>query len=246
MSTRGRPELSKRRVTGYVVGEVWPRFISQYPGARTLEVYSVVEKLADYFLFPQDANSGQSAWYLGVFDHMPDEVSWLSNEFRKESNELMRLEISDDPKRKNQIGQLKFLVLLGVEEWSLIRKLSKSGSLELAAEVVLRMPERSLERRFEGAVRQVEKSEARHKKDFKELVNASVPQEKSLAAAYPDLAKKFPEDVAKLDLKLQESRDARVKDFVAESFSEMARRISDFVASISEVLETSPDEVKDD
>lgn len=244
MSTRDHPELSTQRVTAYVVGEVWPWFVDQYPGARALEVYSVVEKLADHFLFPQEASPEQRGWFLGIFDHMPDEVSWLQNEFRLVSDELMRLEISDDPKKKNQIGQLKFLVLLGVEEWSQICKLSKSGSIEKAAEVILGVPGGSVERKFESVIRQVAKSEEKHRKDFKELVDASVPRTRNVAETHPEVAREFPDAVAKLDQKLQESRDAQVKGFVADGVSEMAKSMSGFIDEISQVLKTTSSEVK--
>ncbi|MDF1860516.1 MAG: hypothetical protein P1U87_09895 [Verrucomicrobiales bacterium] len=160
------------------------------------------------------------------------------------SDELMRLEVSDDPKKKNQIGQLKFLVLLGVEEWSQICKLSKSGSIEKAAEVILSMPEDSFKRKFESAIRQVAKSEEKHRKDFEKLVDASVPRTRSITETYPEVAKEFPDAVAKLDQKLQESRDAQVKDFVAGEVSEMAKSMSDFIDEISQVLKTTSSEVK--
>jgi len=194
-------EIGTKRLVTFIVGEVWPRFVKMY-GENTLHAYGFVGRLGRFFLFPKDAAESDRHWFLGFFSERPDVTAWLLNEFRKESDRLLELDIKESGKGHSKLGALQYLVLIGFDELNhldVFPTLSKIAALEAGAAEVLKSNRLSLDRKFETAKKQVAKAEETHRREFEKLALDSVPQYKSVGDSYPQLLATSPEAVGIID-----------------------------------------------
>lgn len=198
-------EIGTKRLVTFIVGEVWPRFVKMY-GENTLHAYGFVHRLGRFFLFPKDAEEGERHWFLGFFTERPDVAAWLLNEFRKESDLLLELDLKKSGKGHSKLGALQYLVLIGFDKLNHLDAfptLSKIAALEAGAAEVLKSNRLSLNRKFETAKKQVEKAEEKHRREFEKLALDSVPQYKSVGDSYPRLLETSPEAVGTIDRTLR-------------------------------------------
>lgn len=198
-------EIGTKRLVTFIVGQVWPRFVKTY-GENTLTAYGYVDRLGRFFLFPKEAEEGDRLWFLGFISERPDVTAWLLNEFRKESDRLLELDIKKSGKGHSKLAALKYLVLIGFDELNHLDafpKLSKNAALEAGAAEVLKSNRLSLDRKFETAKKQVAKAEEKHRREFEKLALDSVPQYKSVGDSYPQLLATSPEAVGKIDRTLR-------------------------------------------
>ena len=194
------PEVTVGRLAMYIASEVWPRFVKQF-GLNDLAAFTQLQHLALWFACPKDANDSTRTWLLDFMTESPDVVVWSLNELRVESDKLVKFEIKKGEKGKNNVGALKFLVLLGIEKWDYDRGYITASGVEAAAAVILGETNLSLDRKFENASRTVRQREEEHHRTYARLIAASLPypRYRSVGLTYPQIAEKFPEVVPLLD-----------------------------------------------
>ena len=163
------------------------------------------------------------------------------NELRIESNKLTRWDLE---KKKSDVGALKFLVLIGIKEWSTTPMLSESGAIQEAACQILKENDTALHRRFENVFRKVQEREESHRKAYSELVKKSVPLYRSVAETYPVIGERFPELIEPLD---KAAHELRIRESILGGISEMQRAVADFAEALLRAAEPENDsnEVKE-
>ena len=218
-------EVDVERLVSYLVGEIWPRFAAKF-NAETLEVYEVLTKLTRVFVLPKEASPDQLQWFTGLFVELPDLVAWVLNELSVESEKLTRWDLNTT---KSDVGALRFLVLIGIKNWSRTPELTETGAMQEAACQILNEEHSAVERRFENVIKKVREREESHLKAYRKLVEGSVPRYRSVAETYPVIGEQFPDLVETLD---KAAREPRIRESILGGISVMRRAMKEYAEAL--------------